>query len=198
MKKMTLVLLGIMLLYGNCTIFNHSNEIIPEEISVLPPFSDNGANTFGCLIDKAVWVNKGYGPSNVNIYSSTFVYSKQKDSTIIDIKGNMYTYDGKSDDNFSLGFSGKGIPKAGVTYVLGKNANLRMEYYRRLSNSNIYVINKSPNPEFNTITFSKVDTVSKIVAGRFEGKLVNSTSSYNTLTVSDGRFDIKFQKINPQ
>lgn len=196
MKKLTLVLLGIMLLYGNCKF--ETKEVVPEDISVLPPVTDNGANTFGCLIDKVVWVNKGSSSSGVNIYNSTFGYSKQKDSTIIDIKGNMYTYDGKSDDNFSLGFSGKGIPKVGVSYVLGKNANLRMEYYRRLYNSNVYVISKSPNPEFNTITFTKVDTLSKIVAGRFEGKLVNSTSNNNTLTVSDGRFDIKFLKINPQ
>jgi hypothetical protein len=196
MKKMTLVLLGIMLVYGNCKF--ETKEVIPEDISILPPVTDNGANTFGCLIDKVVWVNKGSSTSGVNIYNSTFVYSRQKDSTIIDIKGNMYTYDGKSDDNFSLGFSGKGIPKVGLTYVLEKDAKMRMEYYKRLNNSNVYVISKNPNPELNTITFTKVDTLSKIVSGRFEGKLVNSTSNNNTLNVSDGRFDIKFQKITPQ
>lgn len=196
MKKMTIVLLVILLVYGNCK-FETVPIAPPEDISILPPFSDNGANTFGCLIDKIVWVNKGSAYSGVNIYNSTFVYSKEKDSTIIDIKGNMYTSDGKSDDSFSLGFSGKGIPQVGITYVLGKNANLRMEYYRRLYNSNVYVISKSPNPELNTITFSKIDTSSKIVAGRFEGKLVSSTLNNNILTISDGRFDIKFLKINP-
>jgi hypothetical protein len=190
MKKLTLLSLVAMLVYGNCVF--EKKVVLPDETAVMPPFSLNGANKMGCYLDNIIWANGGVNPTGLNNITTTFRFSKQKDSTVFNISGNLYTY--KNDDNFSLGFSGKGIPKVGETYTLGKNADIRIEYQRKNDVSK-YVIFKDKNPELNTIIFTKVDTLNKILSGRFDAKIFNSITKDSPIKVSDGRFDVQYLKF---
>ena len=41
----------------------------PTPLAQLPPATQTGANTFGCLVNGQVWLpNQNYGPSNVVLY----------------------------------------------------------------------------------------------------------------------------------
>lgn len=191
MKKLTLLSLIGLLVYGNCT-FMSEKPVLPDEAAVMPPFSLNGANKIGCYLDNIIWANGGVNPNGLNNITTTFRFSRQKDSTVFNIVGNLYTY--KNNDNFSLGFSGKGIPKVGETYTLGKNADIRIEYKRNID-VNKYVIFKDKNPELTTIIFTKVDTLNKILSGRFDAKIFNSTTKDSPIKVSDGRFDVQYLKF---
>jgi hypothetical protein len=194
MKKLTLVLLVIMLVYGNCGNILKPDPNIEYDVG-LPSITANGDNTFGCKINSVNWRNQASSPdpSKTHIITdSKFIYDKLKDSSTIIIKGNCYRNVPKTNENLSLEFKSKGIPYEGKVYALSKNAKIGMNYFLENSPSNIYNTDKAQNPEINFVIFTRVDTTNKIVSGSFGGQLVSST--LNKLTVKDGRFDVRFQK----
>jgi hypothetical protein len=198
MKKLTLVLLVIMLVYGNCGNILKPDPNVEYDVG-LPSISSIGSNTFGCKINEVNWQDKisPYTNNTHIIADSKFIYDKQKDSTTIIIKGRCYRYVPKTLENLSLQFKSRGLPKEGQTYILSKNAKIEMNYYAE-NKFESFNTDKAQNPEINFVTFIRVDTSNKIVSGSFEGQLASSTTRTSKLPIKDGRFDILFQKITPQ
>ena len=215
MKKITLLGIIVLLVYGNCV---DAEETPSPNPSRLPDLTLAGKYYFACLIDDAQWANAGNhvedgGWSKVavsNLQSSLF-YLKSKDSTKIQIQGNMYT--NSKDDDLSIEFACKGYPNIMEVYSIDlskftKRADLTIKFvpngngksfsqYSSL-NANAYVTDPKLNNSAN-ISFVKVDTVNKIISGVFYAKVfpnqrvINSTSSSIPKLITQGRFDIKYQ-----
>jgi hypothetical protein len=213
MKKLTLVLLGIILLYGNCKDAVETPEPTPTKLSDL---TLAGKYYFACLIDGVHWANLGNhvepgGWTKVsvpNLQSSLF-YLRSKDSTKIQIQGNMYT--NTKDDDLSIEFACKGYPTIMEVYSIDlpkfpKRADLTIKFvpngngksFGRFSNPNAYVTNPKLENSAN-ITFVKIDTVAKIMSGVFYAKVFpnqgfsSSNSTVIPKIITQGRFDVKYQ-----
>ncbi len=210
MKKLTLVLLGIMLLYGNC---KDAVETPGPASTKLPDLSLAGKYYFTCLINDVHWANAGNhvedgGWTKVavpNLQSSLF-YLKSKDSTKIQIQGNMYT--NAKDDDLSIEFACKGYPNVMEVYSIDlpkfpKRADLKIKFvpngngksFSQFSNPNAYAYVTNPKLENSAnITFVKIDTVEKIMSGVFYAKIFpNQNTNSSSKLITQGRFDVKYQ-----
>lgn len=208
---MTLLGIIVLLIFGNC---KDAVETPSPNPSRLPDLTLAGKSFFACLIDDAQWANAGNhveagGWSKLavaNLQSSLF-YLKSKDSTKVQIQGNMYT--NQKDDDLSIEFSCKGLPNVMEVYSIDvpKRANLKVQFvpngngksfsqYSSL-NANAYVTDSKINNSA-TISFVKVDTVNKIISGVFYAKVfpnqraINSTGNNISKLITQGRFDIRY------
>ncbi len=170
--KLTMLAFGFLLL-------NASSCCKDENEETLPPETQTGANTFGCLVNGAVWRNEGLAPFpgsnlNVSVSRSQFVIGASKITNNIDqilfIKIYSPISVGKYDlNNASAGFND-----------VGDNC-----YYQTDSMSSM-----------GTLEITKFDTVNYIVSGIFNFKAIKLTASTgncdSTINVTEGRFDIKY------
>jgi hypothetical protein len=217
MKKITLVLISIMLVYGNC---KDAVETPSPNPSRLPDLTLTGKYYFACLIDGAQWANAGnhveqgsWTKVSVSNLNASLVFSKKQDSTKVQIQGNMYT--NYKDDDLSIEFSCKGLPNIMEVYSIDvpKKANLDIRFvpdgkgqsFQSYSFPNPSASAFTTNPKLNNsanISFVKVDTVAKIISGVFYARVFPNKSilDYNPNSVpkliTQGRFDVKYQS-NP-
>lgn len=153
------------------------------ELEKLPPVTQTGANTFGCLVNGKAWIPEGYngngepnptktfdvdsnGFSYVQIHAKQFKQNIQNGSFIILMDslnsiGPHIIYTSKK----QIGFGSYLFPGCGI-----------------LPNDNI---------QFKTgeLIVSKYDTINGIISGIFSMKI--KPINCDTLFFTDGRFDIK-------
>jgi hypothetical protein len=216
MKKITLVLLSIMLVYGNC---KDADEILGPIPTQLPELTLKGNYYMSCLIENRQWINAGNhvtsgGWSDVAVpnLEASLLFRRKQDSTKIQIYGNMYT--STRDDDLAIEFSCKGLPNLMEVYSIetSKKANLSIKYipsrirdtptskYSSWGSGQIKYISSSELSNSANISFVKVDTVEKIISGVFYAKVFdknqfpNGKISDNSFTlITQGRFDVKYQ-----
>ena len=155
-----------------------------EAADQLPPSTQIGANTFGCLVNGTVWIPKGFsgtGTPNPHIIYSTGLnglpYLMIETKQIIEnsVEGTIILYffnldhignfDYSADFNFSFGWS-KYFGQCGV---LPSDTSL----------------NKS-----GVGTVTKLDLQNRIISGTFN--CMFKITQCETISLSNGRFDIKF------
>jgi hypothetical protein len=88
-----LKILGIMLIaytLNGCDFLKATNQNPAADLTKLPPETQEGKNTFGCLVNGKVWRNQGF----VNIYSSNLIVSKTESLTIAATKVTQETTQG--------------------------------------------------------------------------------------------------------
>ena len=186
MKKIPIGLLVFILLSG----FPHCKK---SQRFFLPPISDQGKNSFGCLVNGQIWVP--FYPCNTWSGTSQIVYYfQQKDSSsilplVFFLKAANSTGGGSSWD-FASGSRqadhiygpGNIIDSLDITYW-----STNGELYR---NTNFFP--GSSSPRYMQIT--KLDTVNKIFSGIFAFTLYGGTPNSNffdSVIVTEGRFDLK-------
>jgi hypothetical protein len=156
------------------------------ELEKLPPITQTGANTFGCLINGVAWLPNGTKPSNggpnisvdidPNYLGGFFSVNVHKYN---EIAGN-YIYTGL------IGCRDTGM------YIIGSNSMV-IQYAKRINND----ICEISTSEINTLKsgflrVTKYDRNSNIYSGIFEFKLYNPTSNCgDTIRITNGRFDVK-------
>jgi hypothetical protein len=173
MKKILIVLLVIMLYACD------KNEDTPQDaLSQLPPATQNGANTFGALINGEVFIPSG------GINPLDCVYQL--------INGERYfTIDAaRRNDNFNL-----------ISLSISTNARELIENQTYLLNTNepgnaygqyFFSAQSSFTNDINTgnLTITKLDLNNQIVSGTFFFDVVDQNGIL--LEVRDGRFDVRF------
>jgi len=178
-------LVFILFSFASCRKHKPSNPV-----DQLPPATQTGANTFGCLINGQAFLPKGpslgpilqcaYQYLNTD-YSKGFFFqlSAGDDSNSSDVTGiGIYTDSleiGKMD--FQLGAN-----KPGNAYGLYTRINLSG------INMNLYTNNNLPGQ----LTITKFDEISQIVSGTFWFSVIKNPG--DTLKITDGRFDMQFTK----
>jgi hypothetical protein len=164
-------------------------EACKKEISQLPPETQNGANTFGCLVNGQVFVPRGsdgYSGTNIKayyqyIYPSPVGYVFQLAAT---------DYNSKPLLAVDLGLDSLKVSE-GQTFRLkqGISGNGEAIHWIGVDFSKRFITNDTVNGE---IHFKKFEQANQIASGTFWFDGINSFGEI--IHVTQGRFDVKFSR----
>jgi len=162
-----------------------SNSCKKTGINSLPPATQTGANTFGCLVDGKVWIPTGGGVgSGVNPTRGGFFR---------DANGKLNIYIAANSYNDNIDIYLKYITTVG-TYYLNYNTGVKPNiifpesYGAYFVNGQDYYVTTTTHTGKVNITYA--DSIQGIVSGTFEMYLFQqSTGKIKHMT--DGRFDYK-------
>lgn len=165
MKKLlyTFALLG--LLFTACCKKN--SPYAPDIPSTLPPETQTGANTFGCMINGVLWLPKG--GNLVPAYTSSYG------------SGTLLVVANKAAEDESIRIY-LTLDSIGHFSITGHNSPQNVCY--RIS-SNYYFADSIIQGVLN---ITKFDTINHIVSGTFYFDAVKDTQRYQ---IRQGRFDLK-------
>ncbi len=153
----------------------------------LPPETQIGANTFGCLVNGKVWVPKGtdyYSGNNVTAYYQHIYPSP--DGFVFRLSAS--DYEKNPLEFFSIILDSAKI-QPGIPYLI-KNGHLgefSASYWIGSDQQKTYSVKE---PLTGTIIFKKFDEVNLIASGTFWFDARNIEGSI--IHVTEGRFDVKY------
>jgi hypothetical protein len=159
-------------------------------IEALPPTTQEGKNTFGCLVNGEAFTPKG---SNLGgpVLSSYYQYlnSPTAQGYFFNVSADM------EEDNISKSISigaNNVIIKQGSKYQLKNYPNVDEVYARLIIISNSGSINQyeTINIYKGELLISKFDETKQIVSGTFWFDAVNKNGE--KVEVREGRFDVKY------
>jgi Domain of unknown function (DUF5025) len=173
----------------------------------VPPYTETGANTFGCLLNGAVWANFGKSYGNSGLPFGTRLDSSKVTSTIEYFPTDVF-HTG-SDTTFQVSAQYQLVKKGNelrdetMSITLPKNGSLVGTYmltgingsfqYTQLDenyNATNYT-SQARNPFMVTVNKdSLVNGYYHIVSGRFSGVLYNAAHT-DSVRISGGVFDTK-------
>jgi hypothetical protein len=149
----------------------------------LPPATQTGANTFGCLVNDKLFVPKGY----TNPYPNYRIFVDPGANNDLEIKTYSYSNNIETD----IGFTAFGVN--GPNNYVVQNGGLIYPYYRQNTNSDICnFTSTTSNFKSGYLKITRYDLPARIISGEFEFKLYDSTISCDTIRITQGRFDKKF------
>lgn len=162
-----------------------------KDVDELPEPTQSGANTFGAKVDGEFWVPQGFGimPTAPIIEAryaggnSVFINARNFGSSPTESEFELYLQD---------------IAGSGTTILLNQNtAN-----YPSNSASYGYFVKRRIRPLYEYITsaantgrvvVTRYDNDAHIISGTFEFRAADKTDPSQTVTVTEGRFDVKIQ-----
>ncbi len=156
----------------------------------LPPATQKGLNTFGCLVNGKGFINQGFGP-NFRMSYVRYMYSgfdlEVSDNANSPFKsliigGNNISFHTGGKYQFAS-YSFDMNNSFGANYltdsVIGSNSFIDFNYYTR------------PPMTSGELDLSLVDTVNRIISGTFNFTAIDPNSN-RLVTISEGRFDGKY------
>lgn len=169
MKNLILIILTTFTL--SCC--DKDDEKPKTELEKLPPATQTGSRTFGCLLDGVAFVPTKSNGSSFYQYVNGYYFSLQ---------GNMYVNKelillGLSTDNLKI--------EEGKTYILQAkiDGNASGKYFDDLPN-------RTTSDEKGEMTITKLDLTKNIVSGTFFYDIKDSKGVLHKIT--NGRFDMPF------
>jgi hypothetical protein len=166
-------------------------EVNPDP---LPPETQTGANTFGCLIDGQPWIPDGGGGfSQIPPISGGYI------SASTNVPKHSVWISTRSKDKKSISLYVRSVDKAGL-YLLNFNTSSDIGGSPNSNNFGLYTIDGSTinDPDYNYITtsqytgwvnFTVADTLTKQLSGTFEFDAIDHASG-KTVKITKGRFDL--------
>jgi hypothetical protein len=160
-----------------------------KEITELPPPTQTGANTFGAKVNGSLFVPQGFG----SIPDDDILQVRRLPSKDVIINARNFA-SSPNEKEFELRI--KGVTAPGV-YPLNTTVNPGST----LASYGYYVKrNVTPQNEWITsanytgsVTITHLDTVNRIVSGTFEFNALNLYNAPEPLSVTEGRFDVKWE-----
>ena len=159
--------------------------VLPD-YTVLPPATQTGANTFGCLVDGEVWVPR------VPFGTLTF---RAKESTVKESDGmgfgiitcNLLDLETWVDNHLYITFPSTFFkPTKFCGKIIGLSASLR-------TTDGTYYENKWGDISENCVEIINIDSSKNIVSGYFNFNLYkDSINLNNMIVISNGRFDMTY------
>ncbi len=160
-------------------------------VDALPPETQSGANTFGCLIDGKAWIPTGSGAPGSRPIVAGYI------SALPPVYFNATNISSlTSRDNERIKFYVRNVNKIG-TYPLNfdtqpEPASLYPQNYgefisyNNTSGGNSYITTTTYT---GSVEITRADSVNRIVSGRFSFTAFDSSTG-KTIKVTDGRFDL--------
>jgi len=163
-----------------------SNSCKKTGINSLPPATQTGANTFGCLVNGKAWIPTGGGVgSGINPTSGGFYVTP-------DGKINIYIKAYSYNDYIDIYL--KQITHPG-TYYLNKNTGVSPNFVYPesygayfINSASDYFVTDTAHTGIVRITYA--DTINTIASGTFEMKLYRKNTN-EVINITDGRFDYR-------
>jgi hypothetical protein len=178
MKKIVLILL-IAFTLTNC---NNDDDKPKTELEKLPPATQTGAQTFGCLIDGKAFVPPKFGTNAPNAF-----YQFVGGAYTLSIGGN--TSGNPNLKTISIGCLDMPLIQE-TTYVLKER--LTNNYFGLyLIGGGIYGTYETNIIENGTLTITRFDPTNFIISGTFSftAKEINTGE---TVEITEGRFDMQY------
>lgn len=149
------------------------DEPLEPEQPTLPPETQTGEDTFGCLIDGKVWLPKGGGLLQTierDYYYGSIIIGANKRGT--------------NGANERININVTGI--FSDTLFIIDNKNSQNFYYRQ--ENPMYYPDSNHIGEFH---LKKLDTINNIMSGTFWFDAIDTTTE-KIVQIRDGRFDLKY------
>lgn len=160
-----------------------------EPSKELPPITQEGKNTIGCKINGEIWVPYySCNGMSANPCGEIAVDVHQINPNTPQLVSLNIAIEQKIEDNSITGFSIHTGTNQGISSIGNKIDSLTV-YFGKPVAQLYYNYNYYSKAEKFEIT--KLDTAQKIISGIFELTLYKSPS--DSLKITDGRFDLKFQ-----
>jgi len=163
-----------------------------NSVDQLPPETQTGANTFGCLVDGKVFKPAGSsisGPNLSGIYQH--IYLSSPDGYVFSVSGTNKK-DPRNITTVGFGFDSVSM-QVGI-YPLkirktGQGGGGVRIYNDTFPNGNLFDTNENVTGEMNLKRF---DLTNQIASGTFWFNAVNDKG--DTVKITDGRFDVRFTR----
>ena len=168
---------------------SHPDPANPED--QLPPATQTGAGTFGCLLNGQPWTPNGFNgyPNLQAIYDPSF------NGGNLDIR--VYMYPSGLKQAQYVGFGGDQITKPGTYTITTPSNPAPPGPYTVLfadgnvsSPCNMYQVGIGATQAGGQFTITRLDPTNRIVSGTFQFTLIRP--SCDTIRIAQGRFDSKF------
>lgn len=175
MKSILLLALSITMLSNSC-----KKEKSPNPVLQLPSETQTGKNTFGCKINGEVWLPKG-------ALLTTPAYDVQyyKSSGTLLIKTN------RADKGQSLNIYLYGVYQNN-DYTIHNPINNTYRYDDVHGSCQLY--ERTNSTQTGIVTITRLDTLSKVISGRFSGTL--KQNGCPDINITEGRFDFEMYVFN--
>jgi hypothetical protein len=172
MKKILPLLLLPLAFAGQCK---------KTDLSELPPATQTGANTFGCLVNGKAFLPSGYDGSKPN-------FKLVIDPAFQNGNFDLIVYRLVNDKYESISFFSNNIKAVG-TYNIHSGQNLYFDYINDITNCKYLFSNDTYSD--GVLKINKYDLITGIFSGEFECKVFDQTTSCDTIRITNGRFDKK-------
>jgi len=171
----TLLLLTASLLLSQCKKDN------ADPLDKLPPTTQTGANTFGCLVNGQAWTPKGY-----NGYAN---YTVNYDPTYRNGTLNVATYrlSGSGSDQQDVAVYSDSLRSAGA-YPLTTRGKHGAVFLNRQTNCRYYSTDANTYCR-GTLIITRLDLTAGVISGTFAFTLYKP--GCDSIRVTNGRFDKK-------
>jgi hypothetical protein len=181
------------------TLYNCEKNDIEDQ---LPPITQNGANTFGAIIDGRVFVPKT---------SYTFTPGSSERIGLQVLRGENFIKSNGDDKWIIKANNYKDTPETYIyIYIPTLKNNIKnhilgisdADENSKLPNAHIYTLIDLGNRQYRSfsesgnVTFSKIDITNGIYSGTFSVKLKNKDDENDIIEITDGRFDINLNTVN--
>ena len=176
-------LILILFFLSACSCGRNSDDNSTQ--NTLPPATQTGANTIGCLVNGEVFLphqNNPTGPSATHCHYQ-FVNNEWNFS--------LGYFNDKQNPLRSIGIFGNGIKlHSNIIYPLGKNNGIGNAslygYYGKNGTPSFYTDNISTGE----LKITKLDSINYIISGTFWFDAINSNGQ--KVQIRDGRFDMQY------
>jgi hypothetical protein len=179
----TSLLVIIVSITTSCKKDGNNNTPDPNNIPGLPPATQSGANTFGCLVNGVPWVPEGYGGGSPNL---SIDYDPGFNNGIFNIVAKKITM--SENTQIIIGV------RDSLNFVIDSQSynlirdGLYGSYY--FNNCRLFSGDSTTNIIFGSMKISKLDRQKRIIAGSFDFSFMSNIC--DTVSVTQGRFDFKF------
>ncbi|TVQ78086.1 MAG: hypothetical protein EA358_05420 [Flavobacteriales bacterium] len=176
----------------SCQKDDTSNPPLPDE---LPPITQTGEQTFGCLLNGEVWVPKHYSNSIVNppvlLQANWDIWN----GSILNVYANHHR--NRNDENSPreiLGFRIHVNEVKDTVFFQHRNEPSSFFYEKHQTANSPLKFYVSTETNNSWIYFSRLDTTNRIASGTFSVDLLNfkENTDVDTVYIREGRFDVRF------
>ena len=184
-RSLALSIFSLIILSSSC-----KKHTIPpgNQLSLLPPATQTGANTFGCLVNGQAFVPGGslFSGSHLQcnyIYTSGGYY--------LNVAASYQSSDNSIKD-IDFGTDSLAIVQGQtLTFKISAhgNADALVDLITSTGNQNQYITNNAVSGQ---LTVTKFDQSNQIVSGTFYFNAINNVN--DTVKVTDGRFDMPYTR----
>ncbi|GAB3636589.1 hypothetical protein GCM10027422_21790 [Hymenobacter arcticus] len=178
MRTNHFLLLAALLGLSQC---HHADPGPAKPEDQLPPATQTGAGTFGCLLNGQPWTPSGYSghPDFITTYDAGY------HNGTLQIKCYRYTTSGTLQ---GLTFGATNVKQAG-TYLFASTGDNGLNYIDTELKSPCSIVDNANSGAYQTgnLTLTRFDLKAGVISGTFNFKLYQS--GCDTLKITQGRFD---------
>ena len=161
-----------------------------KDIDELPEPTQNGANTFGAKVGDELWVPQGFGvmatapllEARFSGQGGVYINARNFASSPNETEFEIYLQNVTGPGTYLLNQNTSNYPGQSASYA----------YYvkRKVRPLNEYI---TSSQHTGRVEVTKYDETARIISGTFEFHAADKTDPAQTISITDGRFDVKIQ-----